>query len=196
MSVITFGKRYKGKSLAVVVLQDPDWFFWAIEQGAFDNTEACLFNEAHELAYKARNIRIPKPDPENWRVHYVCNREGKFTDLLILPAAAHSRSGIIGDRIDLSFPRQCCRYDKLGGRLMLKSFKYHFLGSERARLTKEWSERFFADESNFVRPPPLFPRKDENAHSCRLGSSEAEPSRVRQPAEEVGDDNGLEWLWQ
>ena len=57
-SVLNFG-RYRGKTLPQVLLRDPDYFFWAAEDGALDRDgfadDACL------LDYRARNIKIPKP---------------------------------------------------------------------------------------------------------------------------------------
>ena len=75
--IIDFGKRHNGKSLPYVLLHDPDWFFWAIEKDVFDR-HLGLVAEAHELNYKARNVKIPKPNPNDWHVRYVTHRSGKI----------------------------------------------------------------------------------------------------------------------
>ena len=69
MAIINFGK-HNDETLAEVVLKDPDWFFWAAQNAAFD-TRSWLTSEAYELNYKARNITIPRSDPQNWRVEYI-----------------------------------------------------------------------------------------------------------------------------
>jgi hypothetical protein len=70
-SKLTFGK-HDGKTLPQVILTDPDWFFWAIEKRVFDNWPA-LRVEANDILQKARRIKIPKPDPENWRSSILCS---------------------------------------------------------------------------------------------------------------------------
>ena len=64
------------------------------------------------------------------------------------------------DRLNLSVPRQLKQYDKYGGRLMLRCFKYHFFDNEDIRLTRQRCEAFFADSNNFVggvRSPSIIP---------------------------------------
>jgi hypothetical protein len=114
--IITFGKRHNGKYLAKVVLDDPDWFFWAMDEDAFDR-DPSLLAEAHDLAYKARNIKIPKPNPEGWCIRYT-TLDGKFADFKIIEAATpyshDSPTMFRGDHLDLSVPRSLKQYDKLG----------------------------------------------------------------------------------
>ena len=57
-----------------------------------------------------------------------------------------------GYHVDLSVPRLLKGYDKLGCKLILKQFKYYFLGSRNARLTRHWCDQFFANPNNFVGP--------------------------------------------
>ncbi len=151
--IITFGKRHRGERLVQVILRDPDWFFWAIEENAFDRDPG-LLPEAQVLAYKAMNIRIPKPNPQDWCIRYVIDRRGRFERFDIVEVMSkdwdNASQMVLSDRLDLSFPRQLKQYDKLGCALLLKSFKHHFLGSKDARLTREWCEAFFSDNDNFV----------------------------------------------
>jgi hypothetical protein len=160
--IIDFGKRHNGKSLAYVLLHDPDWFFWAMEKHAFDRHPG-LMELAHELNYKARNIKIPKPNPQDWHLRYVMDANGKFERFEIIQATSQDIEGYFGtfrsDRLDLSFPRQVKQYDKLGGHLLLRSFRHYFFGNKEARLTRERCEVFFADPDNFVRSPPVVPEE-------------------------------------
>ena len=130
-SILTFGK-YKGKSLPQVILSDPDWFFWAAEGDVFRGRFA---EEASLLEYRACNIKIPKPNPEDWCVRYYTDPQRKICGL------RHHRSRRNSqqldsiemwreDCLDLSVARRFKSYDKLGGRLLLRAFKYYFFGSE------------------------------------------------------------------
>ena len=85
VAIINFGKTHKGKSLPEVVLHDPDWFFWAMEEDVFDRTQV-FAAEAHDLDFKARNIKIPKPNPQDWCIRYVIHASGKFERFDIVEA--------------------------------------------------------------------------------------------------------------
>jgi hypothetical protein len=148
-SVLNFGK-YKGKSLPQVILHDPDYFFWGEQNHVFNRGP--LAEEATLLKVRARNIRIPWPKPDEWRIRYQLH-EGKFADFQII----HSKKSIESDprdswrsdRLDLSVPARFKSYDKLGCRLLLKRFKEHFFEG-KVRLTKRVCEEFFDNPDNFV----------------------------------------------
>jgi hypothetical protein len=76
-SKLEFGK-HDGKTLPQVVLSDPDWFFWAIDNGVFDHIPPALRAEAKHVLRKATRIKIPKPDPENWQIKYIMDPMEKF----------------------------------------------------------------------------------------------------------------------
>ncbi len=143
--------KHKGKTLPQVVLSDPDWFFWAIETKIFEGTIA---REAECIAKKAKRIKIPKQDPENWRVEYVIGFDGKFAHFSIVeadrPVHQGSSSTVRSDWLDLSFIRRLTNYDKLGYRLMMRDFKYYYFGSKEKRLTKKLCEEFFDDNSRLL----------------------------------------------
>jgi hypothetical protein len=65
-SKLEFGK-HDGKTLPQVVLSDPDWFFWAIDNGVLDHTPPALRAEAKDVLRKATRIKIAKPDPKTGR---------------------------------------------------------------------------------------------------------------------------------
>ena len=89
-SIIKFGKRHKGKSLPEVILHDPDWFFWAIKDRVLENQVFAA--EAHDLDFKARNIKIPRPDAEHWCVKYLFDYRDKFCGFTIRESVLGSRS--------------------------------------------------------------------------------------------------------
>ena len=151
-SIIKFGK-YESKSLPEVILHDPDWFFWAVEEHVF-NKYPGLLPEARDLSYKACHIKIPKQNPHDWRIRYIAMPDGKFADFQIIEAATplshDSPTMWRHGHLDLAVPRSLERFDKLGCKLLLKRFKHYFLGSTEARLTKQWCESFFASSNNFL----------------------------------------------
>jgi hypothetical protein len=149
-STLHFGK-HKGASLPQVLLTDPDWFWWALEGDVF-RPGTKLAAEAEDLAAKARHVRIPKLDPENWRVQYFFGRDGKFHRFEIVAASLPPFPGIVSGHLDLSIVRKHARYDKLGNHLLLKGFKAYYFGSPNARLTRERCEAFFDEPTNFELP--------------------------------------------
>jgi DNA-binding transcriptional ArsR family regulator len=62
--IITFGKRHNGKYLTKVVLDDPDWFFWAMDEDAFDRDPG-LLAEAHDLPQQ-RSSKSTSKKPGVW----------------------------------------------------------------------------------------------------------------------------------
>lgn len=142
-----FGK-YEEKTLPQIVLTDTDYFFWGMEKRIFRDIQD---TEAEEIEYRACNIKIPKPDPENWRIEYYLTLDGKFGGFSVVEAKmpiVEPLHTITCDRIDLSFPRSMKTYDKLGNKMMIKSLKYHYFGG--SNLTKERCENFFSNSQNFI----------------------------------------------
>ena len=103
-SVVDFG-RYQGKTLPQIIFTDPDWFFWAIEENRF---HAGLEGQAEMLAARVRNIRIPRPNPQDWCVRYVTHND-KFARFDIIEVSISDRFDSPGmfrrDRLDLKVPR-------------------------------------------------------------------------------------------
>lgn len=149
-----FGKKHKGKTLPWVVFHDPDWFFWAYEEGVFEDRQA-LREEAGELYRKSRSIRIPQKKGAERRVaEYGFNdMKGRFVNLEIVPNNRPLHEGSTKvfrlPVIDLSVPRGTRSYDKLGYRILLKSVKFILFGDEEYRMTEKWCGRFFNKKSNF-----------------------------------------------
>lgn len=105
--------KYKGKTLPQLLLTDPDYFFWAIEQGDF--FRGGLAKQAADILRKVRRIKIPKPDPANWRVEYFLTPDGKFAHFDIMnrvATAALNQAGAGSDerktgRMALQGPMTC-----------------------------------------------------------------------------------------
>ena len=149
-TTLNFGK-HSGLSLPQIILSDADWFFWALNKGVFWGRLAI---EAEELAARARAIKIPKPDPENWLVEYRREDNGRFLEFGFVRA---DEPLYYGDRhvyrmpyLDLSFIRRSRTYDKQGCRNLLHDFRRLYFG-DGIRLTKRRCEEFFSRRRNFLR---------------------------------------------
>ena len=146
-SPLRFGKHI-GKTLPQVVLSDPDWFFWAVGNSTLYGS---LADESFEIAAKATHIKIPKPDPENWRVEYkFYYADNSFVDFSIIAAQTAIDHSLIeiGTHLDLSVARRHKNYDKSGCTQMLRRFRQYYYGG--SNLTKERCENFFYTDANFV----------------------------------------------
>jgi len=158
-----FGK-YEEKTLPQIVLTDTDYFFWGMEKRIFRDLQD---SEAEEIEYRACNIKIPKPDPENWRIEYEFSLDHKFVNFFIIDAKTATSIAPynqISTHLDLSLPREMKTYDKLGGKLMVSKFKnYYFNGSN---LTKERCENFFSNSQNFIWASEG--KQTSNPDSCSL----------------------------
>ena len=150
-SSINFGKFYRlGKTLPEIVCSDPDWFFHMYEQAGFMGR---LAREAEQIAERACQIRIPGKSPNDFKLQYYMSPDtGKFWYIGIV---REDEPGPIEqpfercDFLDLSYPRRCHRYDKRGGKRIIRELKILVFGNEHMRLTKAVCERFFNDPRNF-----------------------------------------------
>ena len=144
--------RHKGKSLPQVLFSDPDWFFWAYENGILTKV---LPEEAKELYRKARSIRIPESGGEKRVVEYIIHQPtGRFGTIQLVPesrlhleAASHI---LRSEVIDLSIPRQIASYDKFGGRTLVLALKHILFGNGKYNMTKRRCEEFFENDDNFL----------------------------------------------
>ena len=146
--------KYKYKTLPQVIFLDPDWFFWAYKDGAFEN-KGTLESESEEIYNKACSIRIPRQDHENYVVDYYFNLERtRIVRFDIVPASQPTHDGssptLRLDKIDLSLVRKGKTYDKLGGRKLIKSLKQCYFKNSRYQMTRERCEDFFNNDDNFL----------------------------------------------
>ena len=102
--------------------------------------------------------------------------------------------------LDLSIVQQFKNYDKLGNKILIHDFKYHYFGSSKARLTKERCEEFFGNVANFMtRPirvvaPPIsgeWPPNDEPFGGFHRAAANS-PHRISEEITEAEEDGGLQ----
>jgi hypothetical protein len=148
--VLNFG-RHKNKSLPEVVLRDPAYFFRANDTFVF---QLRGHPEARGLAYKARHIKIPKPDGEYWSIVY--DREppkNEFRGFRLVQVPTVEEVGL--DHLDLSVAYRRHRSDKLANKCLVRDFKLHYFGKPFGNLSREECEEFFECDANFYREPTL-----------------------------------------
>ena len=144
-TILTFGK-HEGQTFPQILLSDPDWFFWLVAQGTLYGR---LAEEAHDLAKKAKRIKIPKGMLEDTEVEYQHERDGRFCGIQFASARIPAQPRAARCKVlDLSYPRQCKAYDKRGYRILIASVRHHYFGGRN--LTKDKCEKFFSDEKNFL----------------------------------------------
>jgi hypothetical protein len=149
-TTLNFG-RHAGKTLPEIILADADWFFWAFNKDVFKGR---LANEAAELVERARAIKIPKPDPENWQVEYSYDDTGGFSGFRFVKGDIPWHCGFRSIRwlpyLDFSYVRRGKAYDKRGCRILLRDFRYYYFGNH-TRLTKQRCQEFFSNTKNFLK---------------------------------------------
>lgn len=155
---LNFGK-HKGRTLPEVMFRDPDWFYWAYDEGAFAKrglgTEADRIHARASLILPRANAQTHKEDPESeleveYYVHRPTGRFGKFS---VVPRSRPIHQGsspaFRGRHIDFRVPREMADYDKLGSFLFISLLKHHVFGDASYRMTRKRAEAFFDDDSNF-----------------------------------------------
>lgn len=146
---IPFGK-HRRRTLPWVALHDPDWLFWAIDEDVLiDKMDE---DEVIFVSHLAKNILIPDNLDNSKMVYYIIQKTtGKFETFEIierksLPSYSNDMTKSV---IDLSVPHYLSSYDKLGNKLMLQTFKFHYFGSHKYRLTEMRCIDFFTNRKNF-----------------------------------------------
>jgi len=147
---LNFG-RHEGKTLPQVLFVDPDWFFWAYENGILTKV---LPEESEEIYEKARSIRVPQSGGEKKVVEYVIHKPtGKFGTIELIPESRPHHQGssptFRSNVIDLSIPRQIASYDKFGGKVLISVLKLILFGNGKYNMTKRRCEEFFENDENF-----------------------------------------------
>jgi hypothetical protein len=146
-SLVNFGK-YKGKTLPQIMFLDPDWFFWAYENGAF---KAHRLAEAIEIYKRARSIRVPQSGEEKKVVEYVIDKPtGKFGTIRLTTQPKGPSSIDTSQVIDMSFPRRISPHDKFGYQTFILVLKRILFGSSGYKMTKKRCEDFFDNDANFL----------------------------------------------
>jgi hypothetical protein len=157
-AILNFGK-HKNKSLPQVIIQDPAYFFWANENCVF---QLRGFYEFKDLAYKACNIKIPRPDGEHWNIEY--DREpgtNKFCGFRLVQVSTAEEVRL--KTLDLSIAYWLHRFDKLANKCLIRDFRLHYFGKPFGNLSREECEAFFDCEANF------WERADLRAYAKPIG---------------------------
>ncbi|MEH2564093.1 hypothetical protein [Bradyrhizobium sp. AZCC 2289] len=154
-SVLHFGKN-QGKTLVETVFSDPAWFAWAIDVGAFhDRGGPALQREAEAIWVKARHIRKPRGCPAGAQVaYYYQGWNHKFSDIRIVIDGGYEEHADLKDVLDLGHVCESGGRDGIGNKLLTKAIKRIVFG-EKARVTAEQLEQFFANPDNFDLPEPM-----------------------------------------
>ncbi len=118
---------HAGETLGQIVFDDPAYFKWAIDHKMFfDAGEEQLQAEAEEIWLKIRNIKIPKPDPENWLVAYLYLDEG-FNDIRLVPRLDPPHT-TLETVLDMGF---ACQFDWMENLMLAKLIKRILFGGFR-----------------------------------------------------------------
>ena len=150
---LKFGK-HKGMTLPQIIINDPDWFFWAMHKGIFRGP---LADEAKSLNVKARYIKIPGRSEDNPLVadYMVDPDSGVLEDMQIVHEDEYmDNHGVQTYRrkvIDIGYVTEISKKDKVGRELLKNRLKHYLFGSSKIRLTAKMCEKFFDDNSNFIR---------------------------------------------
>jgi hypothetical protein len=143
-TVLSFGK-HQGKTLPLIILDDPDWFFWVLP-GLYGQ----LKTEADDLARKAAKIKIPRRNPRKWRVEFRFEHGDRFCgfDIVRADSFMNSKWSIRLPYLDLRLPRSYKAYDRQGYRNLIRDFRRLYFHDRY--LTKKRCEAFFDNGDNFL----------------------------------------------
>ena len=153
-TIIHWYCKHRDKTLPQVLFSDPDWFFFQIEKRHFED-KGHIREEAKDLDWKARNIRIPGGEEGNLVAEYhIEEQTGTFRNMVIVARDSETEIGEIAVErkgyIDLSYPRHYRKPDKIGCRILLWQLKFYYFGNSSYPMTKERCEAFFENDDNFV----------------------------------------------
>jgi hypothetical protein len=146
-TTLKFGKHV-GRTLPQVVLSDPNWFFWAISKGIFNDR---LGYEAEALERRAGNIRIPKRHSKKWEVEYRWDRDGRFLRFDFVKAKSGFQHPLFSrlPHLDLAYVRRGGIHDIRDCRRLIRDFRrLYFEGRNLAKKRCEW---FFGGEKHFTK---------------------------------------------
>jgi hypothetical protein len=146
-TTLNFGK-HMGRTLPQVVLSDPNWVFWAISKGVFNDR---LGFEADALERRATNIRIPKRHSKKWEVEYRWDRDGRFLGFDFVESKSGFHHALFSrlPHLDLTYVRRGNIHDIRDCRRLINDFRRLYF--EGLNLTKERCEWFFGSQKHFTK---------------------------------------------
>jgi len=151
--VIDFGK-HAGKTLTEILMEDPAWFYWGIDNNVFRHNTGFLA-EASELSIKGRFIKLPQSIYEDVYIEFIFNAKNsyKYKSLRLVPSIQPEDLSIpkIRNRhIDLSiFYNMKISIDSK--RHLLKDIKKYLFG-RNFKKSKNKYDQFFNNDDNFCLP--------------------------------------------
>lgn len=137
--------KHSGKTIPQIVLADPDYFFWAIDEGVFDNKSAAIQEQAMFVDTCARAI----PVKEGFVVQYYLHPYSGLVDRFEVvpedqPLHQGGSTALRRPCIDLSFARTIADgMDKQGSKNLVTDLKRYRFGNSRYRLTRLRCEHLF-----------------------------------------------------
>lgn len=149
-SELNFGK-HKGRTLPQVIISDPAWFFWAYNENILK--ERGYSREADDVCKKARNIKIPKDQPENFKAVYIRHFTGGFGGIQIVPKDQYIIKNFkttVG-HIDLMKAWVSLNgKDRTGMDILKMSLKEILFQDIKVILTRKKCDEFFETDDNFL----------------------------------------------
>lgn len=144
---VRFGQfKDNPKTLPQIIFFDPDWFFWAYENGALWGK---LGTEAEYIYQRARSVKVPQRNGKRMLVEYFVHHNGKFGTMQLIPAGPSLEGLNVSSVIDFKVPRICAQRDGMGNNNFIAAFKAIYFGNRSKRMTKRICEEFFNDDRNF-----------------------------------------------
>jgi hypothetical protein len=145
---LNFTER-KEKTLPQLILSRPDYFYWGLGKGVFD--DVFLKEQADVLEFRARHIKIPRQQRSEKLVDYCFDENDRFLKLEIVNARTpwNPCATFRLPHIDFSVLRRCNSHDMESGTCFIRSFKAAFFGNPSRRLDQANCEIFFNDQANF-----------------------------------------------
>ena len=154
---LIFG-RYENLTLPEVVLRDPNWFFRAYQNRSFESDDLELDEafwiqlQAKHIQRRARHIKLPQNDLEQYEVEYIFDLNGKLEHMTVANAKRNrpaDPSSIFRKHIDLGVPYEIGKNDRNGGQIVINFFKNYVFYDKEITLTAETCEEFFDADDNF-----------------------------------------------
>lgn len=146
---LTFGK-HKGKTIPQILLDDPDWFFYAVENEIFRGHP--LF-EANIALRRSKKIILKGRPRGSYAFEWTFDQDGRFCSLDVIDPGRYWHVGssrrMRTNSIDLSELYNRNAYDKRGYKRLLKDMRRILFGDKVRRLTRERCDAFFSVPDNF-----------------------------------------------
>ena len=106
--------------------------------------------QADDVAAKAQRVRIPKDNPSHWEVTYCFSKRDRIVGFDLAEKGELAGPGLVLGWIDLSLPRMFKRYNKSGGKRILRHLARLLFDHPAPRFSRKRCHAFFEDATNFA----------------------------------------------